>query len=264
MIFELFEDMVKMVFIVFCLHVVFRTYVRLRQPAWSMALERRRLATLLVLVLAVLAIKVTEDVLGGESGPIDKAILFFIHDHVSPAWTATFRAITLSGSASVLTPGIAAVTAILLLRRHRHEAFLRTPSALAIGVVLRLELPERSHAGRRCDSRGPRAGRDSAAAGVRPLGHRRRLGLDGARGALAPRPRGPLADGRAGCGLHWCRDTAGPQPGTGVQARRVESIDALRPDGVVGVGVALMSTSLRSTCRPIRSARGHVTWTWSA
>jgi len=42
MIFELFEDMVKMVFIVFCLHVVFRTYVRLRQPAWSMALERRR------------------------------------------------------------------------------------------------------------------------------------------------------------------------------------------------------------------------------
>ena len=136
MIFELFEDMVKMVFIVFCLHVVFRTYVRLRQPAWSMALERRRLATLLVLVLAVLAIKVTEDVLGGESGPIDKAILFFIHDHVSPAWTATFRAITLSGSASVLTPGIAAVTAILLLRRHRHEAFLLAASALlASGLV---------------------------------------------------------------------------------------------------------------------------------
>jgi undecaprenyl-diphosphatase len=136
MIFELFEDMGKIVFIVFCLHVVFRSYVRLRQPAWSMALERRRLATLLVLVLAVLAIKITEDVLGGESGPIDKAILVFIHDHVSPAWTATFGAITLSGSASVLTPGIAAVTAILLLRRHRHEAFLLAASALlASGLV---------------------------------------------------------------------------------------------------------------------------------
>ena len=84
MIFELFEDMVKIVFIVFCLHVVFRSYVRLRQPAWSMALARRRLATLLVLVLAVLAIKITEDVLGGESGPVDKPILVFIHDHVSP------------------------------------------------------------------------------------------------------------------------------------------------------------------------------------
>lgn len=87
-IFELFEDTVKMVCIVFCLHVVFRAYVRLRQPAWSMALEKRRLAILLALVLAVLAIKVIEDVLGGESGPIDKAILVFIHDHVPTAWTA--------------------------------------------------------------------------------------------------------------------------------------------------------------------------------
>lgn len=130
MIFELFEDTVKMAFIVFCLYAVFRAYVRVRQPAWSMALERRRLAMLSALVLAVLAIKVTEDVLGGESGPIDKAILVFIHAHVSTAWTAAFKAITLSGSASVLVPGIGAITVILLFRQHRHEAFLLAASAL--------------------------------------------------------------------------------------------------------------------------------------
>ena len=130
MIFELFEDTVKMVFIVFCLHVVFRSYVRLRQPAWSMVLEKRRLAILLALVLAVLAIKVTEDVLGGESGPIDKAILVFIHDHVPTAWTAAFKAITLSGSASVLGPAITTVTVVLLFRHHRHEAVLLAASAL--------------------------------------------------------------------------------------------------------------------------------------
>jgi undecaprenyl-diphosphatase len=135
MILELFEDTVKMVFIVLCLQGVLREYVRLRRPAWSRALERRRLAILAALILSVLAIKVTEDVLGGESGPIDKAILVFIHAQVSTAWTAAFKAITLSGSASVLAPGIAAVTVILLFRQHRHEAFLLAASA-AIGSGL--------------------------------------------------------------------------------------------------------------------------------
>ncbi len=95
-----------------------------------MVLERRRLAILAALVLTVLAIKVTEDVLGGESGPIDKAILVFIHAHVSTACTTAFKAITLSGSGSVLVPGIAAVTVTLLFRQHRHEAFSLAASAL--------------------------------------------------------------------------------------------------------------------------------------
>ena len=103
-----------MSFIVFCLYSVFRAYVRLRQPAWSILLERRRLAILSALVLAVLALKVTEDVLGGESGPIDRAILVFVHAHVPAALMAVFEAITLSGSAYVLVPVVAVVTIVLL------------------------------------------------------------------------------------------------------------------------------------------------------
>ena len=64
MIFELFEDTAKMSFIVFCLYAGFRAYVLVRQPAWSMLLERRHRAILSALVLAVLALKFTDDVLG--------------------------------------------------------------------------------------------------------------------------------------------------------------------------------------------------------
>jgi len=130
-IFELFEDTAKMSFIVFCLYAVFRAYVRLRQPAWSVLLERRRLAILSALVLAVLALKVTEDVLGGESGPIDRAILVFVHAHVSAALRAVFEAITLSGSAYVLVPVVSVATIALLYGRHRDEAFLLAASASA-------------------------------------------------------------------------------------------------------------------------------------
>lgn len=130
MIFELFEDTVEMSFIVFCPYAVFRAYVRLRQPAWSMLLERRRLAILSALVLAVLSLKVTEDVLGGESGPIDRAILDFVHAHVSTAWTAVFEAITLSGSTFAPFPAVSLATVALLYWKHRYEAFLLAASAL--------------------------------------------------------------------------------------------------------------------------------------
>jgi hypothetical protein len=68
----------KAALIVVCLYFALGAYVRRKQPAWSGHLEKRRLAIVLVLVLVVSAIKVSEDVLGGESGPIDKAILLFI------------------------------------------------------------------------------------------------------------------------------------------------------------------------------------------
>jgi undecaprenyl-diphosphatase len=134
-IFELFEDMVKMGFIVFCLHAVFRAYVHWRQPTWSALLQRRRLAVVSVLVLGVLALKVTEDVLGGESGPIDRAILVFVHAHVSTALTAVFEAITSSGSAYVLVPLISAATVALVCGKRRYEASLLAASPL-IGVGL--------------------------------------------------------------------------------------------------------------------------------
>jgi len=135
MIFEFFEDMVKMSFIVYCLYAVFRSYVQWRQPSWTMLLERRRLAVVFALVLSVLALKVTEDVLGGESGPIDRAVLDFVHAHVSSAMTTVFEVITVSGSARALVPVVSAATLALLWVKRRHEALLLGASPL-IGAGL--------------------------------------------------------------------------------------------------------------------------------
>ncbi len=115
MIFKLFEDTLKMGFIVFCLYAVFCAFVGLRQPAWLTVLARRRLAILAALVLAGLALKITVDVVGGESGLIDRAVLVFVHADVSTAWTAFFEIITLNGSTFALNPVVSLTTIALLL-----------------------------------------------------------------------------------------------------------------------------------------------------
>jgi undecaprenyl-diphosphatase len=89
------------------------------------------LSILLVLVLAVSAIKVSEDVIGGESGPIDKAILLFIRSHVPGTLTGFFEAVTFTGSSKVLFPLATAATIALLCARRRLEALLLAASAIS-------------------------------------------------------------------------------------------------------------------------------------
>jgi hypothetical protein len=68
-IFELIEDTEKLSLIFAGLYVALGAYVRRKLPAWSQPLAKRRFVVLLMLVFAVSAMKVTEDVLGDESGP---------------------------------------------------------------------------------------------------------------------------------------------------------------------------------------------------
>jgi undecaprenyl-diphosphatase len=84
----------------------------------------------------VSAIKVSEDVLGGESGPIDKAILVFIHGHVPGTLTGFFEAITFTGSSRVLFPLAAAATVALLCLRRRFEALLLAASVILGATVV--------------------------------------------------------------------------------------------------------------------------------
>ena len=63
MVFELIKDATKLALIVAGLYFALGVYVRRKQPAWSEPLEKRRLVIVWVLVLAVSAIKVSEDVL---------------------------------------------------------------------------------------------------------------------------------------------------------------------------------------------------------
>jgi len=124
MIFELIEDFVKMALIVSGLYLAVGAYVDRRRQTWAAPMAKRRFAILLGLVLLVSALKVGEDVLGGESGPVDRSILVFIHSHVPAALTRFFEGVTVSGSALVLFPLTLAGTAGLLYARRRFEALL--------------------------------------------------------------------------------------------------------------------------------------------
>jgi undecaprenyl-diphosphatase len=135
-IFELIEDVTKLALIVVCLYFALGAYVRRKQPAWSGHLEKRRLAIVLVLVLVVSTIKVSEDVLGGESGPIDKAILLFIRGHVAGRLTGLFEAITFTGSFRVLFPLATGATIALLCVRRRFEALLLATSVISAATVV--------------------------------------------------------------------------------------------------------------------------------
>jgi undecaprenyl-diphosphatase len=136
LIFELIEDIAKLALIVASLYFALGAYVRRTRPAWSEPLERRRLAILSVLVLAVSAIKVSEDVIGGESGPVDKAILLFIHSHVPGTLTGFFEAVTFTGSSRVLFPLATAATIALLCARRRLEALLLAASVISGAAVV--------------------------------------------------------------------------------------------------------------------------------
>jgi len=136
MVSELIEDIVKLVFIVAALYLALSFFVRKKQPAFSESLEKRRLTVLFGLVLVVLAAKISEDVLGGESGPFDRAVLFFIHNHVPAALKTIFQAITFTGSSKFLFPFTALITLLLLLAKHRYEALLLASSQISAALVI--------------------------------------------------------------------------------------------------------------------------------
>jgi membrane-associated phospholipid phosphatase len=135
-IFELAEDLATIALAVACLYFGLGAYVRREQPAWSGPLRKRRLTMLTILVLAVCAIKVSEDVLGRESGPVDSAILLFIHGHVPDALTGFFRAVTFTGSSISLFPLTAVLTIALLYLRRRAEALLVATSVMGATLMV--------------------------------------------------------------------------------------------------------------------------------
>lgn len=124
MILELIGDLTRMALIVAALYLAFGAYVQRRRQTWAAPMAKRRFAILLGLVLLVSALKVGEDVHGGDSGLVDRSILVFIHNHVPGALTRFFEGVTVSGSALVLFPLTVAGAAGLLFMRRRQEALL--------------------------------------------------------------------------------------------------------------------------------------------
>ncbi len=136
MFIELIEDIAKMALIIASLYFALRAYVHRSQPAWSEPLEKRRFAVLFMFVFAVSAIKVSEDVLGRESGPIDEAILLYIHNLVPSALTSVFEVVTLSGSSRVIFTLATVTTIVLLIAKRRFEALLLAISVISGTIVV--------------------------------------------------------------------------------------------------------------------------------
>jgi undecaprenyl-diphosphatase len=136
MFFELFEDLVKLTLIVACLYYIISTYIDSQHPSWSEPLEKRRFIILLGLILAVIAIKISEDVLYKESGTFDKAIMLYIHSNVPSSLNGIFKIITNSGSLKVLFPLTIIVSLSLFYAKRRFEAILLTSSVFSSVIIV--------------------------------------------------------------------------------------------------------------------------------
>ena len=136
MFFNIVADIAKLSLFIVCAYALLGAYARRRRPQWAEHLTKRRLAVLGVLTLAVGGIKLIEDVVAQESGPVDEAILWFIRDHVPAALNGFFAVVTFSGSARFLMP-VAGVTAlVLLVARRRFEAVLLCASVITATLVV--------------------------------------------------------------------------------------------------------------------------------
>ena len=124
----LFFDIFELMLYIGCGYLAFSVFARYSQRPWLRVLAGRRLAVLALLTLLVIGIKVLEDVIAKESGPIDTAILWLIRQNTPPGLLGFFSLLTWSGAAVFLVPATALVCAWLMVARYRHEAFLLAAS----------------------------------------------------------------------------------------------------------------------------------------
>ena len=136
MLFNIVADIAKLGLFIVCAYALLGAYARRRRPQWAEQLTKRRLSVLGALTLAAGGIKLIEDVLAKESGPVDEAILWFIRDHVPAALNGFFAIVTISGSARFLMPvAVVAATALFVARR-RFEAVLLGASVITATLVV--------------------------------------------------------------------------------------------------------------------------------
>jgi undecaprenyl-diphosphatase len=136
LILKLAEEIAELTISVVCIYLILRTYIHYSQPEYFAPMQKRRLGILFLLILAASIIKVSEDVIGGESGLIDISILLFLHSIVPEKSINFFEIVTLTGSLKVLFLLTTVVTIALLYARRRAEALLVSASAISGAVVI--------------------------------------------------------------------------------------------------------------------------------
>ena len=136
MLIEALADVAKLGFFVLGAFLLLSAYARRSKPDWAAQLTRRRLAVLAALTLAMTAIKLIEDVVSRESGPVDAALLQFVREQMPAAMTGFFAAVTLGGSAAFLLPASVALVLVFLLAKRRLEALLMAASMLSATMLV--------------------------------------------------------------------------------------------------------------------------------
>ncbi len=136
MLFNIVADIAKLSLFIVCAYALLGAFARRRRPQWTEHLTKRRLAVLGILTLAVGGIKLIEDVVAKESGPVDEAILWFVRDHVPAALNDFFEVVTFSGSARFLVPVAVVAAMALLAAGRRFEALLLGASVITATLVV--------------------------------------------------------------------------------------------------------------------------------
>ena len=136
MLLNIVAEVAKLGLFIVCGYVLLGAFARSRRPQWTEGLTKRRLAVLGILTLAVSGIKLIEDVVAQESGPVDEAILWFFRTHVPATLNGFFAAVTLSGSARFLLPVAVTTAAFLLAARRRFEAVLLGTSVITATLLV--------------------------------------------------------------------------------------------------------------------------------
>lgn len=136
MLFNIAADIAKLSLFIACAYLLIGAFARRRGPQWTKHLTKRRLSVLGTLALAVGAIKLIEDVIAKESGPVDEAILWFIRARVPAALNGFFAVITISGSAKFLIPLAALGVVVFLVARRRFEAMLLGASVITATLLV--------------------------------------------------------------------------------------------------------------------------------
>ncbi len=133
---ETAEELAQLALGVAVMYLALRLVLRRRQSPWGEHVDRRRAAVMCLLALVSGAVMVAEDTLKGQSGPIDEAALLWIREHMPPALTPGFEAITFSASSTVLTPLTIAATVALLATGRRVGALLVGGSVVGAALAV--------------------------------------------------------------------------------------------------------------------------------
>jgi undecaprenyl-diphosphatase len=121
---QLLLELLKLTVYISCAYLALMVYAHRIKTGWVVRFVDRRFVALALLTLAIVGIKVFEDVVTKESATIDAALLWFVRQTMPPAVVGFFALVTLAGAAKVLVPVTAVLSIALFITRHRQQAYL--------------------------------------------------------------------------------------------------------------------------------------------